>query len=136
MYKMVYSLISITISCYVDARAHGLHSRRMKHKGDKNTASAGNRKVQGPSVAAHDADDELEMPTHSAWSWLPALSDTVMLAVILLVAIGVSYNTVYGDFVFDDERGVVKNMDLRPTTPLLDLFKHDFWGSVSTIDHN
>lgn len=33
-----------------------------------------------------------------------------------------------GDFVFDDNVAIKKNKDVT-TTPILDVFKHDFWGS-------
>uniref|UniRef100_A0AAV2JXQ7 dolichyl-phosphate-mannose--protein mannosyltransferase n=1 Tax=Knipowitschia caucasica TaxID=637954 RepID=A0AAV2JXQ7_KNICA len=34
-----------------------------------------------------------------------------------------------GEFVFDDSEAIVNNKDLRPTTPLGNLWRNDFWGS-------
>ncbi|GFR64242.1 transmembrane and TPR repeat-containing protein 4-like [Elysia marginata] len=37
-------------------------------------------------------------------------------------------NSYDGDFVFDDSEAIVNNNDLLPSTPLLSIFQHDFWG--------
>ncbi|ESO96053.1 hypothetical protein LOTGIDRAFT_116110 [Lottia gigantea] len=38
------------------------------------------------------------------------------------------FNSYDGEFVFDDSEAILGNNDLLPTTPLSDVFEHDFWG--------
>ncbi len=68
--------------------------------------------------------------TDASWSWIPIASDPVLIAVTCIIAMTISINSAYNDFTFDDDRGVIKNPDLRPTTPLIDLLYHDYWGFV------
>lgn len=37
-------------------------------------------------------------------------------------------NSLHGDFVFDDLIAIVDNKDVQPSTPLNEVFSHDFWG--------
>lgn len=48
------------------------------------------------------------------------------IAVIAVVCYAV---TLYGSFVFDDSEAIVKNKDVMPFTPILSVFKNDFWGT-------
>lgn len=34
----------------------------------------------------------------------------------------------WGDFVFDDNEVIIQNIDVDPDTPLLNIFRNDFWG--------
>jgi len=53
-------------------------------------------------------------------------------AVAALAAL-VYWNSIDGEFVHDDVVAVVKNNDVRPHTPLVDMLRHDFWGqSISS----
>ncbi len=47
---------------------------------------------------------------------------------IALATIALHWNTVDGDFVWDDRRGVVENEDVRLDTPIESAFRNDFWG--------
>jgi len=38
-------------------------------------------------------------------------------------------NSLICGFAFDDMSAIRDNRDLRPTTPIFDLFKNDFWGT-------
>ncbi len=49
-------------------------------------------------------------------------------AVLSVTSFLLYLNSLNGDFVFDDVTAVVDNPDLRSSAPLMDLFKHDFWG--------
>ncbi|GFR59874.1 transmembrane and TPR repeat-containing protein 3 [Elysia marginata] len=49
-------------------------------------------------------------------------------ALCLTVAL-VYHNALWCGFVFDDMSAIVENKDLRPTTPILNLFLNDFWGT-------
>ena len=50
------------------------------------------------------------------------------LLLILLVAV-CYYNSLPCGFVFDDMSAIRDNKDLRPETPLVNLFWNDFWGT-------
>ena len=45
-----------------------------------------------------------------------------------MATIALHWNTVDGDFVWDDRRGVVENEDVRLDTPIESAFRNDFWG--------
>lgn len=47
---------------------------------------------------------------------------------VAALAAGVYWNSVDGQFVHDDIVAVVKNDDVRPATPLVNILRHDFWG--------
>lgn len=50
-------------------------------------------------------------------------------AVIVLTCVACYYNSCYCDFVFDDISAIKENRDLRPHTPISNLFFNDFWGT-------
>jgi hypothetical protein len=50
--------------------------------------------------------------------------------IILLAAVALCYyNSLQCGFVFDDMSAIRDNKDLRPETPLTNLFWNDFWGT-------
>lgn len=49
--------------------------------------------------------------------------------VIMLTCIVVYHNSCYCGFVFDDISAIKDNRDLRPHTPLKNIFYNDFWGT-------
>lgn len=55
---------------------------------------------------------------------ISSLFSLIIIAVLSLCFIN-SYN---GKFVFDDSEAIVHNEDIQ-TTPLIDIFKNDFWGT-------
>ncbi len=54
-------------------------------------------------------------------------------AIVFLVSILCYYNTLSCGFVFDDISAIKENRDLRPHTPLKNIFFNDFWGEHSII---
>uniref|UniRef100_UPI00358ED8E0 protein O-mannosyl-transferase TMTC3 n=1 Tax=Myxine glutinosa TaxID=7769 RepID=UPI00358ED8E0 len=51
-------------------------------------------------------------------------------ALCLAALVSICYfNSLFGGFVFDDISAIQDNKDLRPTTPLVNLFRNDFWGT-------
>lgn len=55
-------------------------------------------------------------------------------SVILTVTVGVCYlRALDCGFVFDDISAIVDNKDLRPKTPLFNLFLNDFWGTPMSM---
>lgn len=49
---------------------------------------------------------------------------------VLVVTVAVCYYKALGcGFVFDDMSAIVENKDLRPRTPIVNLFWNDFWGT-------
>ncbi|XP_043927170.1 protein O-mannosyl-transferase TMTC4 [Protopterus annectens] len=57
---------------------------------------------------------------------LPQYQAKIVVGLLAFVCFANSYD---GDFVFDDSEAIINNKDLRPETPLGDLWEHDFWGS-------
>ncbi|RUS90441.1 hypothetical protein EGW08_001782 [Elysia chlorotica] len=49
-------------------------------------------------------------------------------ALCLTVAV-IYHNALWCGFVFDDMSAIVDNKDLRPHTPIMNLFRNDFWGT-------
>ena len=45
-----------------------------------------------------------------------------------LLAVAAYANTITHHFSYDDRAAVAYNQDVRPDTPWIELFKHDFWG--------
>ncbi|XP_049853932.1 protein O-mannosyl-transferase TMTC4-like isoform X2 [Schistocerca gregaria] len=62
----------------------------------------------------------------------PKLSGPLSAVIVGLVAILCYKNSVDGEFVFDDTEAIVNNEDLRPETPVWNLFFNDFWGTRLT----
>ncbi|XP_050529637.1 protein O-mannosyl-transferase Tmtc3 [Daktulosphaira vitifoliae] len=56
-------------------------------------------------------------------------SKLAMSSVIFLTCIVCYYNSLYCDFVFDDISAIKDNRDLKPQTPIWNLFYNDFWGT-------
>lgn len=61
--------------------------------------------------------------------WLPSL-------VVSVVAVVSYWNALQCGFVFDDISAIKDNKDLRPHTPLSNLFFNDFWGTLMTKVRN
>ena len=55
--------------------------------------------------------------------WAPA-----SYAGVAALSVALHANTLEGGFVWDDRAAVVQNRDVRPSTPLRELLRHDFWG--------
>lgn len=49
--------------------------------------------------------------------------------VLFAISFFVYLNSLYCGFVFDDVSAVQNNADLRPSSPVVDLFKNDYWGT-------
>ena len=50
-------------------------------------------------------------------------------SLVALVCILCYVNSLHGDFVHDDVMAITRNPDLRPETPLSEIWTHDFWGT-------
>ena len=48
---------------------------------------------------------------------------------VAAVAVAVYLPALDGEFVMDDAAAIVKNADLRPSTPWRNLLKNDYWGT-------
>lgn len=48
--------------------------------------------------------------------------------VLFFVCFGVFQNSLDNEFVFDDHLAIVNNADTDPSTPFVDLWRHDIWG--------
>ena len=56
----------------------------------------------------------------------PLSSSPVLL--LSLVSSACYFNSIFGGFVFDDVSAIKDNKDLRPNSPLSNIFYNDFWG--------
>ncbi|XP_041109863.1 protein O-mannosyl-transferase TMTC3 [Polyodon spathula] len=58
--------------------------------------------------------------------------------VVLVVGVVVAcyWNSLFCGFVFDDVSAILDNKDLRPSTPLKNLFHNDFWGTPMTEERS
>ncbi|XP_015913361.2 protein O-mannosyl-transferase Tmtc3 [Parasteatoda tepidariorum] len=56
--------------------------------------------------------------------------------VLVVAAFLCYYNSLYCGFVFDDMSAIRDNKDLRPSTPVLNLFFNDFWGTPIHKEHS
>ncbi|XP_060681826.1 protein O-mannosyl-transferase TMTC4 isoform X1 [Hemiscyllium ocellatum] len=65
---------------------------------------------------------------------LPQYWAKAIIGALAILCFGISYD---GEFVFDDSEAIINNKDLRPETPLSNLWEHDFWGSnlISNTSH-
>lgn len=54
---------------------------------------------------------------------------SVLQLIIVAASLICYYNSSYCDLVFDDIAAVKENRDLRPHTPLQNIFYNDFWGT-------
>ncbi|XP_054708383.1 protein O-mannosyl-transferase TMTC4-like [Uloborus diversus] len=70
-------------------------------------------------------DDSLPVPTCVLpWStWI-----------VFFASVFCFYNSLNGEFVFDDSEAVINNLDLKPESPIINIFENDFWGTKLT--HN
>nr|XP_006817999.1 PREDICTED: transmembrane and TPR repeat-containing protein 1-like [Saccoglossus kowalevskii] len=59
---------------------------------------------------------------------LPELSLLLYTTVITIMCIVCYYNSLEGDFVHDDIMAIRDNEDIRPGSPIRDVFLNDFWG--------
>uniref|UniRef100_A0A669CV90 Transmembrane O-mannosyltransferase targeting cadherins 4 n=1 Tax=Oreochromis niloticus TaxID=8128 RepID=A0A669CV90_ORENI len=60
---------------------------------------------------------------------LPKLAPVQAKVTVALVALLCFINSYDGEFVFDDSEAIVNNKDLRPATPLNNIWSNDFWGT-------
>uniref|UniRef100_A0A1B6KLG0 dolichyl-phosphate-mannose--protein mannosyltransferase n=1 Tax=Graphocephala atropunctata TaxID=36148 RepID=A0A1B6KLG0_9HEMI len=65
---------------------------------------------------------------------IPDISTGLALIIVSLLAGMCFSRTVDGGFVFDDMEAVVNNDDVQLSTPIIDVFDNDFWGTP--ITHN
>uniref|UniRef100_A0A3B3XSJ6 dolichyl-phosphate-mannose--protein mannosyltransferase n=1 Tax=Poecilia mexicana TaxID=48701 RepID=A0A3B3XSJ6_9TELE len=72
------------------------------------------------------AQTELYWDHHIPLPKLGAVQAKVTVAVVALLCFINSYD---GEFVFDDSEAIVNNKDLKPVTPLSNIWRNDFWGS-------
>ncbi|KAJ8953316.1 hypothetical protein NQ318_012110 [Aromia moschata] len=50
-------------------------------------------------------------------------------AIVVLTCFLCYHNSYYCGFVFDDISAIKENRDLRPHSPLINIFFNDFWGT-------
>ncbi|XP_072556650.1 protein O-mannosyl-transferase TMTC4 isoform X2 [Paramormyrops kingsleyae] len=60
---------------------------------------------------------------------LPAASPCHSRIVVGMAALLCFINSYDGDFVFDDSEAIINNKDLKPETPLNNIWGNDFWGT-------
>jgi len=90
-----------------------------------------NRKVSlkqyRPQKLKHK-EDRLQVSQGSFWKG----ANYILTAFVFLLASVLYLNTLTGEFVLDDYQAVYHNKDVLTSTPLIDIFKHDYWGADIT----
>ncbi|XP_076347219.1 transmembrane O-mannosyltransferase targeting cadherins 4 isoform X1 [Tachypleus tridentatus] len=98
-----------------------------------NTKLVYSRNGTKPYYLLNDSPHHRKIP----WDvWIP-VPELVLLKsywVIFLVAVTSFCISVTGDFVFDDSEAILNNSDLLPETPVLNIFRNDFWGMKLTFN--
>ena len=89
---------------------------------------AGKRSAKAEATPA-TAHPQASIDSGLVYSFVPNLPLAAMLAIVAALSFLANINTMHNDFVFDDDRAVVKNPDvISPDSSLTDLLRHDFWG--------
>jgi hypothetical protein len=52
---------------------------------------------------------------------------------LFLCSLTLYFSTIFSGYVWDDRAAIVSNADVHGSTPLYDLFLHDFWGQDITL---
>uniref|UniRef100_A0A669DPW2 dolichyl-phosphate-mannose--protein mannosyltransferase n=1 Tax=Oreochromis niloticus TaxID=8128 RepID=A0A669DPW2_ORENI len=84
-----------------------------------------------PHVSGHTQQCTMAL-TEVYWDHhipLPKLAPVQAKVTVALVALLCFINSYDGEFVFDDSEAIVNNKDLRPATPLNNIWSNDFWGT-------
>ncbi|KAH3761101.1 protein O-mannosyl-transferase TMTC1 [Pelomyxa schiedti] len=64
-----------------------------------------------------------------------ALSKHLVLLSLIVVCAAICYsNSLGGEFCFDDHFAVVRNTDVNPSSPVMEMLHHDFWGADISRD--
>jgi len=82
----------------------------------------------------HDSDARAAASSSSRAT--VALGPAMCYLTVAALAAGVYWNSVDGQFVHDDIVAVVKNEDVIPASPLVDILRHDFWGQPITSERS
>lgn len=72
------------------------------------------------------------------WGLWPVMAVVSWKEILLLtgMVVGCYWNSLSCGFVFDDVSAILDNKDLRPSTPLGNLFLNDFWGTpMAEVTH-
>lgn len=69
-------------------------------------------------------------PSHDTDSFIP---DILILALICCVSFGIFYNSLEGQFCYDDHFAIKNNKDATGETPLSNLWYNDFWGQGASV---
>lgn len=58
-----------------------------------------------------------------------AIPQRVAHVIVFVTAFLCYLNSLEGEFVFDDTEAIINNEDVRPSTPITQVFQNDFWGT-------
>lgn len=85
-----------------------------------------------PSPSLSDSSSEDSNHDYSPYAFSPVKLEWPPLKYMLLVFI-ISFivysNSLSCGFAFDDISAIRDNKDIRPSTPILQIFSNDFWGT-------
>ncbi|KAJ8253406.1 hypothetical protein GJAV_G00212600, partial [Gymnothorax javanicus] len=117
----------LCVLCHVTCAVVPASRFRIFKQGDRASVSAAKidgwaafADVTGTMVLAENWDQHVPFPKFS-------LSQSRIL--VSLAALLCFMNSYDGEFVFDDSEAIINNKDLRPETPLNNIWRNDFWGS-------
>ncbi|XP_033637459.1 protein O-mannosyl-transferase TMTC4-like isoform X1 [Asterias rubens] len=105
------------------SRKNGVH----RHNPPERVDSQNNILKKSQEASLDDWDLNIPVPK------LSLRQAACVVAILSLLCYG---NSLYGDFVFDDMEAVLSNKDVKPETPIAELFYDDFWGERLTKNHS
>ena len=85
--------------------------------------SIGKRHVESSQTLASTST------SHSSLSTFLEQRSTLVKTGLFLTCVALYWNSLPGEFVFDDVTAIRDNKDLRPHVPVRNLFRNDFWGT-------
>lgn len=60
---------------------------------------------------------------------VPRLSVHICSVIVAVAAVACFWTSQYGSFTFDDNSAILSNKDIQSSTPLMNIFENDFWGT-------
>ena len=100
----------------------------LRHRKNKLTHSDGERQKGKLRTA------ETQSPGHP--NSKGPISVCLAYSLVTLVCVFCYYPSLHGDLVHDDVMAITRNPDLRPETPLSEIWTHDFWGTPIHLNHS
>ncbi|XP_022098647.1 transmembrane and TPR repeat-containing protein 4-like isoform X2 [Acanthaster planci] len=110
----------------VRARRNGIHHHQQE-------------KIDSQNNILKKSGEATLQSTNREWDCgipIPELSLRSCTCLVAILSLFCYLNSCCGDFVFDDAEAVLSNKDIKPETPISELFQDDFWGERIVKNHS